>query len=112
MSYGAPENTAARNALTSGETSANGASASAKPTTAGCGSATTADSAAFIPKHREWIELERTRSGTGKPSSGSARNAKAARTGSRFRMSERGLTINHKYRLASDKRHRMDEGRR
>jgi twinkle protein len=109
MSYGAPENTDARNAQTSGATSGNGASASAEPTTPGSGSATTAVSPALHPKHREWIELRGI-----DPTLAERLGISTKREGGAMWIAcpyvERGLTINHKYRLASEKRHRMDEG--
>lgn len=103
-------NNAARNAPTNGATSGNGASASARSTALGYGTATTAGGAAFIhPKHEEWMELR------------GLDPALAARLGICTRNEgganwiavpyvERGQVINHKYRLASEKRHRMDEG--
>jgi twinkle protein len=110
MSYGGPESTAARNALTSGGTSANGASASAKPTKAGFGIASTASGADSIhPKHSEWFELRGL-----DPILASRFGICTKRDGNANWIAvpyvERGLTINHKYRTASDKRHRMDEG--
>lgn len=103
-------NNAARNAPTNGATSGNGVSASARSTALGSGTATTAGGAAFIhPKHEEWMELR------------GLDPALAARLGICTRNEgganwiavpyvERGQVINHKYRLASEKRHRMDEG--
>lgn len=109
MSYGGQESTAARNALTSGGTSESAASASPSATTPGSGIATIAGGAAFIPKHLEWIELRGLDPALAaklgictKPEGGANWIA--------VPYVERGRTINHKYRLASEKRHRMDEG--
>lgn len=110
MTYGDRENTAARNALTSGATSATGASASASPMTAGSSIATTVDGPGFIhPKHEEWMEsrgldpILAAKLGICTKSEGGANWIAVPYV-------ERGRTINHKYRLSSEKRHRMDEG--
>lgn len=110
MSFVGQESTAARNAPISGGTSASGASASTSSTEAGSGTATTAaDSVAFIPKHREWIELRGL-----DPNLASKLGICTKHEGGANWIAvpyvERGRTINHKYRLASEKRHRMDEG--
>jgi twinkle protein len=109
MSFGDQENTAARNAPTSGATSGTDASASRKRTTHGSGIATTADGQALHPKHREWIELRGL-----EPNLAEKFGISTKREGGANWIAvpyvERGLTINHKYRLASEKRHRMDDG--
>lgn len=109
MTYGQGNN-AARNAPTSVGTSGSGASASAKSMAHGSGTATTAGGAAFIhPKHEEWMELRgldpvlAARLGICTRSEGGANWIAVP-------YLERGQVINHKYRLASEKRHRMDEG--
>jgi twinkle protein len=109
MSYGDRENTAARNAPTSGATSGNDASASAAPTTLGSGSATTAASPALHPKHCEWMEVR----GLDPILAGKLGICTKREGGANWIVVpyvERGRTINHKYRLASEKRHRMDDG--
>lgn len=110
MSYGDRESIGARNAPTAGATSANAASASLSPTERGSGIATMgAGSMALHPKHREWFEVR------------GLDPALAERFGISTKLEgganwiavpylERGRVINHKYRLASEKRHRMDEG--
>jgi hypothetical protein len=113
MTYG-PENTAARNAPTSGATSANAAlsvtDVDRRRRRNGSGSATTAGGKAFIhPKHEEWFQLRGLDPEPGAQGSGSARSATAGPTGSRFRMSSAG-DDQPQIPLASDKRHRMDDG--
>jgi twinkle protein len=106
-----PENSAARNAQTSGGTSASGASPSTSPKMAsGSGSASIVDGRAFIhPKHEEWIEARgldpalAARFGICTKREGGANWLAIPYT-------ERGRVINHKYRMASEKRHKMDEG--
>lgn len=110
MSYGAPESTAARNAATSGGTSASAASASISSTAPGSGTATTdAASPGLHPKHREWIELRGL-----DPILAGKLGIETKREGNANWIAvpyvERGRVINHKYRLASEKRHRMDDG--
>jgi twinkle protein len=109
MSFGDRGSTAARNAPISGKTNASGASASPMPTTPGSGFATTADGRALHPKHREWIELRGI-----EPELAEKFGISTKREGGANWIAvpyvERGLTINHKYRLASEKRHRMDDG--
>lgn len=111
MNYGDQESTAVPNAQTSGGTRGSGASASPMPVTdRSCSTAITgAASAAFIPKHREWIELRGL-----DPALAAKLGICTKRDGAANWLSvpyvERGRTINHKYRLASEKRHRMDEG--
>jgi twinkle protein len=109
MSFGAQENTAAPNAQMGERTSATAASASADQTRHGSGTATIADGAAFIPKHREWIELRGL-----DPKLVAKFGIATKREGGTNWISvpyvERGRVINHKYRMASEKRHRMDDG--
>jgi twinkle protein len=110
MSFGAPENTAARNAPTSGKTNASAASASISSTELGSGTATTAAaSPALHPKHQEWFELRGL-----DPALAVKLGIETKREGGANWIAapyvERGRTINHKYRLASEKRHRMDDG--
>jgi twinkle protein len=109
MSYGDKESIAARNAPTVVATSANGVSPSPRRETFSCSSATTAASPALHPKHREWFELRGL-----EPELAQKLGISTKREGNANWIAvpyvERGQTINHKYRLASDKRHRMDEG--
>jgi len=109
MNSGAQENTVAHNAPINGATSGNGASASLKPTEAGFSTATTAGGAGFIPKHREWIEL-RGLDPTLAAKLGICTKHEGGANWIAVPYVERGRIINHKYRLASDKRHRMDDG--
>jgi twinkle protein len=108
MSYG-QESSAARNVPTSAATNGNGASASITSMASGSGSATTAGGKILHPKHGEWFQLRgldpelAQRFGIHTKRDGSANWIAVP-------YAERGLTINHKYRTASDKRHRMDEG--
>jgi twinkle protein len=74
------------------------------------GIATTADGPGFIhPKHQEWIEARGL-----DPALASKLGICTKREGGANWIAvpyvERGQTINHKYRMASEKRHRMDEG--
>ena len=108
MSLGDKESTAARNAPISGATSGTAASASAKATAPGSGTVTTAAGPAVIhPKHEEWLESRGL-----DPSLARKLGISTKREGGANWISvpyvERGRTINHKYRLASEKRHRMD----
>lgn len=110
MSFAGPESTAARSVPTSGATSVNGVSTSPQQTADSSSTVTTvAASQAFIPKHREWIELRGL-----DPNLAARFGIATKREGGADWLSvpyvERGRTINHKYRLASQKRHRMDEG--
>jgi twinkle protein len=102
--------TGARNAPTNGATSGSGASVSPRPTTDGSTTAITAGGAGFIhPKHEEWMELRGL-----DPSLASKLGICTRREGNANWIAlpyvERGAVINHKYRMASEKRHRMDEG--
>lgn len=111
MNYDGRESIAARNAATGAGTSGSGASPSLTPMTGrGSTTATTADGRGQIhPKHAEWIELRgldpmlAQRLGITTKHEGGANWIAVPYV-------ERGLVINHKYRLASEKRHRMDEG--
>jgi twinkle protein len=110
MTYDGPESTSARNAPTSGGTSESAVSASTSSKGCGSGIATTdAASQALHPKHREWLELRGLN-----PDLAAKLGIVTKREGSANWIAlpyvERGLTINHKYRLASEKRHRMDDG--
>lgn len=109
MTYGGPENTAVPSAATNGATSASGASASVAPKTHGSGIVTTADGPALHPKHREWFEFRGL-----DPKLAETFGICTKRDGNAHWIAvpyvERGSPINHKYRMASDKRHRMDEG--
>jgi hypothetical protein len=110
MSFAGPENTSAPNARTPGGTSGSAAFPSPTSTGQSSGIATTAAGPAFIhPKHEEWIE------GRGIDPALIARfGICTKREGGANWIAipyvERGRTINHKYRLASEKRHKMDEG--
>jgi twinkle protein len=110
MSFGDQENIGARNAPTSAATSGSGASPSPRSTPASSTTATTADGPAFIhPRHQEWIEARGidpaliARFGISTKHEGGANWLSIPYT-------ERGRVVNHKYRTAQDKRHRMDEG--
>jgi twinkle protein len=110
MSFAGRENTAARNALSSGATSGNAASASIASTGHGSGTATTAAvSPVLHPKHEEWFQVRGL-----DPDLARRLGISTKRDGSANWISvpyvERGQVINHKYRTASDKRHRMDDG--
>jgi twinkle protein len=109
MSYGGQENTAARSAQISGATSANDASVSGARTTSGYGTASTADGRGLHQKHREWFELRGL-----EPDLAAKFGISTKREGGANWIAvpyvERGRVINHKYRLASEKRHRMDDG--
>lgn len=111
MSYDGKASTAAPNAATGEKTSANGASPSPEPTTAlSSSTVTTADGQARIhPKHREWIELRGLDPNLAEKL-GIATKREGGANWIAVPYVERGRTINHKYRLASEKRHRMDEG--
>jgi twinkle protein len=75
----------------------------------GSGIATTAGGAALHQKHREWFELRGL-----EPDLAAKFGITTKREGNANWIAvpyvERARTINHKYRLASEKRHRMDEG--
>lgn len=111
MSFGAPENTSAPNARTSGATSGIGASPSRPPMVACSGTATTAAGPEpFIhPRHREWIEARGIapeligKFGIGTKHEGGANWISVP-------YIERGRVVNHKYRTVQDKRHMMDDG--
>jgi twinkle protein len=111
MNYVGRESTAAPNAATSGETSGTARSASPEPKTGrGSSIATTADGPAAIhPKHAEWLEMRGL-----DPSLAAKLGIQTKREGNANWIAvpyvERGQVINHKYRLSSEKRHRMDEG--
>lgn len=110
MSYGDQENTGARNAPTSGATSGSGASASAQPTTGGSGIATTAGGPGFIhPKHEEWLESRGIDPTLARALGINTKNEGGANWIA-LPYVERGRVVNHKYRMASEKRHRMDDG--
>lgn len=89
------------------------ASPSRKPPMAGNGSATMAAAlpAALHPRHREWIEA-RGISAELAEKFGLATVQKDGAMWLSVPYVERGQTINHKYRLTSEKRHQMDEGSR
>ncbi|HJR82570.1 MAG TPA: AAA family ATPase [Sphingomicrobium sp.] len=110
MSFG-PENSAAPNAPTSGATSANGASPSTAPRTEpGSGSATTAGGRDFIhPRHQEWIEARGIDPAL-IAKFGICTKHEGGANWLALPYVEQGRVINHKYRLASEKRHKMDEG--
>jgi twinkle protein len=105
---GGRESSSAPNAATSESTSATAASASRRTAKPSCGSATTAGSpAALHPKHQAWIEAR----GLSAELAAKVGLETVHEGGSAWLAVpyvERGTTINHKYRLTSDKRHRMD----
>lgn len=110
MNSAEPESTAARNVPMGGKTSASDASASPSGTAPGCGTASTVAGAAFIhPKHEEWLENRGL-----DPELARKFGIETRREGGANWIAipyvERGRVINHKYRMASEKRHRMDEG--
>lgn len=109
MTYGGKESTAAPNAATSDATSGTGASASHAAKTAGSGIATIADGRALHPRHREWIEA-RGIDPTLAEKFGICTKREGGANWLTLPYVERGTAINHKYRMASEKRHRMDEG--
>jgi twinkle protein len=109
MSYGGQGNTAARNAPTNGATSGTAASASASRTTRSCSTAIIAGGKALHPKHREWFELRGLEPDLAEKF-GIATRREGGANWIAVPYVERGLTVNHKYRLSSEKRHRMDEG--
>jgi len=110
MTFAGQGNTAARTAPMGAATSANGASASPKPKADSSSTATTAAaSPAFIPKHREWIE-HRGLDPALAAKFGIATKHEGGANWLSVPYVERGRVINHKYRLASEKRHRMDDG--
>lgn len=105
-----PESNAARNAPTSGGTSASGASASQPRTAATSGSATIAGGPGFIhPRHLEWIEARGIDPALIEKF-GICTKHEGGANWLAIPYVERGRTVNHKYRLASEKRHKMDEG--
>jgi twinkle protein len=111
MTYGAQESTGARNAPTSGATSASAALASRSPMTHGSGTATIADGAAPIhPKHETWLHARGLDSDLARKLGLSTTKHDALGNCLSIPYRERGLTINHKYRLTSAKDHRMDDG--
>lgn len=104
------ENHSAPNAATSESTSATAVSASRRTATDSFGFATTVDSpGALHPKHAEWIEARGLsvdlahKLGLVTVSDGGAAWLAVPYV-------ERGRIVNHKYRLTSEKRHRMDAG--
>jgi twinkle protein len=108
MSYDAPENTAARSAPISAGTSVNDASPSISSTELGSGTATMV-AASLAPKHREWSEL-RGLDPVLLEKFGICTKREGGANWLSVPYVERGRTINHKYRLTSEKRHRMDDG--
>lgn len=110
MTFKNPANTAARNAQTNGGTSGSGVSASAPPMGRGSTTATTADGPVFIhPKHEEWFNLRGLDPDLARKM-GICTKLEGGSNWIAVPYTERGLIINHKYRLSSEKRHRMDEG--
>ncbi len=110
MNYEGPASTAAPNAATPGTTSGTAASASATSKGQSSGTATTADGPEEIhPKHEEWLEARGI-----DPNLARKFGICTKREGGANWISlpyvERGQTVNHKYRVTSEKRHRMDEG--
>lgn len=109
---GEPESSSARSAATPGKTSGTGASASRKTGTAGSGAATTPAAGsgaapAIHPKHVAWIEA-RGISAELAEKLGLVTVHEAGGAWLSVPYVENGQTINHKYRLTSEKRHRMD----
>lgn len=105
-----PESSGAPSVPTSGATSGSGAFPS-QPLMAGTsGTVSTAGGRVFIhPRHEQWIE------GRGIEPALAAKFGISTKTegGANWLAIpyvERGRTVNHKYRLATEKRHRMDEG--
>lgn len=109
MTFGDRESTAAPNAATSAGTSATVRSVSAASTTPGSGCAITAGGGALHPKHREWFELRGLDPNLAEKL-GIATRREGGANWIAVPYVERGRVINHKYRLTSEKRHRMDEG--
>jgi twinkle protein len=110
MSFDGPGSTSAPNARIPGATSGSAASRSPTPRAVSSGTATIADGPVFIhPKHAEWIE------GRGIDPALIARfgictKHEGGANWIAIPYVERGKVVNHKYRLASEKRHKMDEG--
>src|SRR5688500_17770196 len=101
-------NSSAPSAATSGSTSATAASASPPAETASSGIATTAGGPeALHPRHSAWIEA-RGISADLAAKLGLVTVNEGAAAWLAVPYVERGRTVNHKYRLTSEKRHRMD----
>lgn len=98
----------APSAATSESTSATAASTSPPAEMASCGSATTAPSpGALHPRHSAWIEA-RGISADLAAKLGLVTVNEGGAAWLAVPYVERGVTVNHKYRLTSEKRHRMD----
>jgi twinkle protein len=110
MSSADPENIGARNAPTNAATNGSGASPSPRSKPDSSGTATTADGPAFIhPRHQEWIEARGIDLGLARKF-GICTKREGGANWLSIPYTERGRVVNHKYRTAQDKRHRMDEG--
>ncbi len=104
------ESSSAPNARTSESTSATAALASAATAKLGSGTATTADSAAapaLHPKHAAWIDARGISADLARKL-GLVTVMEGGKAWLAVPYVERGKTVNHKYRLTSEKRHRMD----
>ena len=106
------ESNSAPDARTSASTSGTAASASAKTGTGSSGSATTAASPAapgLHPKHGEWIEARGISADLARKL-GLVTVHEGGAAWLAVPYVDHGRVVNHKYRLTSEKRHRMDEG--
>src|SRR6185312_9170527 len=108
-----PASTCARCAATPGATSGTAASASAAPTMPGSTFATTADSRerfmTMHDKHRAWIEGRGIDAALAEKF-GLETVVRGGKAWLAVPYREAGETVNHKYRLTSEKDHRMDDG--
>lgn len=106
----AQANSSALSAATSGKTSATDASASARAGMASSGTATTADGpGALHPRHATWIEARGISAELARKL-GLVSVMRGGKGWLAVPYVERGKTVNHKYRLTSEKRHMMDAG--
>jgi hypothetical protein len=105
-----PASNSVPNAARGESTSATAASVSAKTATPGSGIATTADGpGALHPRHAAWIEARGISADLARKLGLVTVNDHGA-AWLAVPYVERGRTVNHKYRLTSEKRHRMDPG--
>jgi twinkle protein len=110
----APASNSAPNAAQPESTSATSASASPNATGPSSGTATTADgpaAPALHPRHTAWIEARGISADLARKLGLVTINEGGA-AWLAVPYVERGKTVNHKYRLTSEKRHRMDSGAR
>lgn len=109
MTFGDKENIAVPNVRTDERTSANGVSASPRSMADSSGTATTVDGPARIhPKHETWLR-DRGIDAELAAKFGIETKRDGGASWLTVPYVERGRVVNHKYRLTSDKRHKMDE---